>query len=99
MKHARASEPWMTAGHWELETSDRTQKLRAFTLIELLVVIAIMGLLAAMIFPAMKMVNRAKLISRARGELAQIESFIGSYKTRLGHYPPDNRNPLNHELF
>ena len=64
----------------------------AFTLIELLVVIAVISLIAAMIFPITKAVTRFKLLSRARGELAQLESCINSYKTSLGHYPPDNRN-------
>jgi hypothetical protein len=30
---------------------------------------------------------------RTRGELTQMESYINSYKAKLGHYPPDNRDP------
>src|SRR5688572_30151301 len=70
---------------------------RAFTLTELIVVMAIIAILAALIFPAVTGVNRVKLVSRARGELAQINSCIVAYKEKLGHYPPDNRNPLDHE--
>lgn len=70
----------------------------AFTLLELLVVIAVMSLLAAMIFPAVKGVDKRKKISRARGEMAQVIASIESYKAKLGYYPPDNRSPLDHQL-
>src|SRR5882724_7919040 len=62
----------------------------AFTLIELLVVIAIISILAAMIIPIGKAVNRTKIRSKARGELAAVEIAIENYKTKMGHYPPDN---------
>src|SRR5712691_3910296 len=71
---------------------------RAFTLIELLVVVAIIALLASMLFPILRAVNKAKLLSRAKGELVQVETYIEIYKTRLGHYPPDNRSPLDNKL-
>jgi len=67
----------------------------AFTLIELLVVIAIIALLAAMVFPITGTVNKAKIRSKSRAELGQVITFIESYKTKLGHYPPDNPNPNN----
>jgi prepilin-type N-terminal cleavage/methylation domain-containing protein len=75
----------------------------AFTLIELLVVIAIISLLAAMIFPITKAVNRRKMQAKARVELAMVESAIKLYKDKLGQYPPDNPaypgvNPLYYEL-
>ena len=77
----------------------------AFTLIELLVVIAIIALLAGMIFPITGAVNKAKIRSKTRAELGQVITFIESYKTKLGHYPPDNPNlnnpfitPLYYEL-
>ncbi len=71
---------------------------RAFTLIELLVVIAIIALLASMLFPILRAVNKAKLLHRTKGELAQVETYIEIYKTKLGHYPPDNRSPLDNQL-
>ena len=85
------------------------RRRRAFTLIELLVVIAIISLLAAMIFPITKAVNRTKIRTRARAELAQVETAIESYKAKYGIYPPDNpksagdpmfyaSNPLYYEL-
>jgi type II secretory pathway pseudopilin PulG len=70
----------------------------AFTLIELLAVICVIGLLAALIFPLVRAVNRIKLTSRARAELAQLECFIDSYRARIGSYPPDNHNARNNQL-
>src|SRR5438093_12291165 len=62
----------------------------AFTLIEMLVVIAVITILAAMIFPITRAVNRTKVRSRAQAELTQIESAIELYKAKHGFYPPDN---------
>src|SRR5208283_4996443 len=62
----------------------------AFTLIELLVVMAIIALLAAMIFPVLGAVNRNKIRNTARVEMAQIDTAIEEYKTKLGYYPPDS---------
>jgi prepilin-type N-terminal cleavage/methylation domain-containing protein len=76
---------------------------RAFTLIELLVVIAIIAILAALIFPVVGAVNRAKIRARAQAEMSQIVMGIENYKAKLGHYPPDNAprwdvNQLYYEL-
>jgi prepilin-type N-terminal cleavage/methylation domain-containing protein len=76
---------------------------RAFTLIELLVVIAVISLLAAMIFPITKAVNRNKIRTRAKGELIRLETVIEAYKSKLGVYPPSGTNnpainPLYYEL-
>ena len=73
---------------------------RGFTLIELLVVIAIIAVLAALIFPITGAVNRAKIRSKARAELAELQMAIDNYKAKLGHYPPDNPGlPSMHALY
>ncbi len=75
---------------------------RAFTLIELLVVMAVISLLAAMIIPITGAVNRNKLRARARAEVFQLVTAIETYKTQLGHYPPDNPGsvaPINQLYF
>lgn len=88
-----------TPADWAHSTPLRNQSAKrspaAFTLIELLVVIAVISILAALIIPIGKAVNRKKIISKARGELAQVETAIESYKETLGHYPPDNHLPPN----
>jgi prepilin-type N-terminal cleavage/methylation domain-containing protein len=89
--------------HAPRSTSPAPRSRPAFTLIELLVVIAIMSILAALIIPIGKAVNRTKIRSKARAELAMLEMAIENYKTKMGHYPPDNPdnprlNPLYFEL-
>src|SRR5437588_9390060 len=54
----------------------------AFTLIELLVVIAVISVLAAMLFPITGAVNRIKIRTKARAELAQVRTDIESYKSK-----------------
>jgi len=49
-----------------------------------------MSLLAAMIFPITKAVNKAKVLNLAKTEMAQVESAIENYKSKNGVYPPDN---------
>ena len=65
-------------------------KSRAFTLIELLVVIAIIGVLAAFLFPALKMVKAAQYKKVARGELEYLATALENYKGKYGAYPPGN---------
>ena len=55
-----------------------------------------MAILAALIFPVTAAVNKNKIRSRAKAELNQIVTGIESYKTKLGHYPPDNPADASH---
>jgi prepilin-type N-terminal cleavage/methylation domain-containing protein len=92
--------PSSGAASSEISSPQRTWKLLrprtgalhrlAFTLIELLVVIAVISLLAAMIFPVTKAINRTKIRRRAISELAQVQAAIQTYKEKVGHYPPDS---------
>jgi prepilin-type N-terminal cleavage/methylation domain-containing protein len=63
-----------------------------FTLIELLVVISIIGILAALMIPAMGKMRQKMAVARAQAELAKVETAIEDYKAKLGFYPPDNPN-------
>ena len=81
-----------------MKTSRRPQRVSAFTLIELLVVISVIAVLSGMLFSVLRAVNQKKLLSRARGELAQVQACIDAYKSKLGYYPPDNRNPVSGQL-
>ena len=58
-------------------------------------VIAVISLLAAMIFPITGAVTRNRIRARARTELEKVVTAIEVYKSKLGHYPPDNPDNAN----
>jgi prepilin-type N-terminal cleavage/methylation domain-containing protein len=81
-------------------TSLPPHRTPAFTLIELLVVIAVISILASMMFPIGKALNRIKMKGRAKAEMTQIETAIQSYKAKLGTFPPDNpATPVINQLY
>jgi prepilin-type N-terminal cleavage/methylation domain-containing protein/prepilin-type processing-associated H-X9-DG protein len=60
---------------------------RAFTLVELLVVIAILGVLMALLFPAVGAVRDAMRRSQCKSNLRQIGEACQSHCTKLGYFP------------
>lgn len=82
--------------------TDRTRKERSgvdrgggFTLIELLVVISVMGIIAAMVLSLGKLAARKKKDSVVTAMTARLTTFIESYHSKMGFYPPDNAGIVN----
>ena len=60
---------------------------RAFTLIELLTVIAIIGVLAALLFPAIKSALLKGEAAKAQAGIAGLQTAFRSYYTEYGKWP------------
>ena len=60
---------------------------RGFTLIELLVVIAIIGILAAMLLPALSAVKKHAFVVKARAEIAGLANAIQAYDQDYSRFP------------
>ncbi len=60
---------------------------RAFTLIELLVVVAIIGVLVAMLLPAIQAVKSASRRGSCQNNLRQLGIALRAYETANGHLP------------
>jgi prepilin-type N-terminal cleavage/methylation domain-containing protein len=63
------------------------QSRRGFTLVELLAVVAIICVLVGAILGVAKYANRQTSVSRARAQMATLQTAIEMYKADVGYYP------------
>jgi prepilin-type N-terminal cleavage/methylation domain-containing protein len=71
--------------------SGSTRRVRAFSLIEILVVVAIIGVLAAILIPALNKALQAAHVNRTIADLRQLKGFTADAANQLGGTLPQTK--------
>src|ERR1051325_2593819 len=79
-------------GKWKVPS--RPSPRRAFTLVELLVVIAIIGVLVALLLPAVQHAREAARRSSCLNNMKQIGLAIEQFQLTKGVYPSSNTDDI-----
>ncbi len=69
-------------------------KRRGFTLIELLVVIAIISILGGMVISGAQQARKRGAVTKAKAQMASLETAISMYETDMGSYPGSDNKAL-----
>lgn len=67
---------------------------KGFTLIELLVVIAIIAILAGMVISGAQQARKRGSMTKAKAQIASMETAISMYETDMGSYPGTDNKTL-----
>ena len=78
-----------------MRISARRQCRRAFTLVELLVVIAIIGILVALLLPAIQAAREAARRIQCQNHLKNLTLAVLNYENQKKALPPANKAPLD----
>ena len=73
----------------------RSKTMRGFTLVELLVVIAIIGILVALLLPAIQAAREAARRSQCQNHLKQMITGMLLHENTHGHYPVGGYDPTH----